>query len=166
MAPSGAVPSPPQEEMEKEHELFGPDDDDDQTNFYEIVNEDDEIMQNAQSLEDASHVHSTIALLDVLQTVGVCPTVAANFAASIARNKPRFHHLRDKLSRAQGFVYSVTGKKHTFLEVYGRGSILEAAHGCRRNLNLEGIDALDIRTCKHDGSPWDFTRAKDRDLAM
>ena len=51
------------------------------------------------------------------------------------------------------------------MEVYGQGRIVEAAHGCRRNLNLHGLDALDLRTCKPDGDNWDFNRAEDRRMA-
>ena len=51
------------------------------------------------------------------------------------------------------------------MEIYGRGRILDAAHGCRRNLNLTGLNALDLRTCKADGSPWNFNLAADRQEA-
>ena len=51
------------------------------------------------------------------------------------------------------------------MEIYGQGRLLEAAHGCRRNLNIQGLDALDLRTCKKDGTPWDFNSAEDRRLA-
>ena len=54
--------------------------------------------------------------------------------------------------QAQKFISSVTDKTPSFMEIYGRGKILEAAHGCRRNLNIHGLDALDLRTCKPDGS--------------
>ena len=40
-----------------------------------------------------------------------------------------------------------------------------AAHNGRRNLNLVSLGALDLRTCKKDGSPWDFRLKSDRDLA-
>ena len=43
--------------------------------------------------------------------------------------------------------------------------MLEAAHGCRRNLNLEGLHAMDLRTLKEDGTPWNFDNADDRRLA-
>ena len=51
------------------------------------------------------------------------------------------------------------------MEIYGRGAILDAAHGCRRNLNVSGLDALDLRTNKPDGSPWNFNKRSDRRLA-
>ena len=42
---------------------------------------------------------------------------------------------------------------------------MDAAHGCRRTLNLQGLAALDLRTCKDDGTPWNFDKASDRQLA-
>ena len=48
------------------------------------------------------------------------------------------------------------------MEIYGRGKIMEAAHGCRRNLNIRGLDALDLRTCMDDGTPWDFNNPEHR----
>ena len=52
------------------------------------------------------------------------------------------------------------------MEIYGRGRILEAAHGCRRNLNIRGLDALDLRTCKANGDAWNFDLASDRQEAI
>ena len=63
-------------------------------------------------------------------------------------------------------VNALVGKRPSFVELYGRGSILEAAHGCRRNLNIDGLAALDLRTAKPDGTPWNFDKASDRRLAM
>ena len=106
-----------------------------------------------------------MALLDVLQNLRVECGVAAHFAASLSRNKPRFSKLRAKLHHGQTFLASLTGTAPTFIELYGRGKIMEAAHGCRRNLNLHGLNALDLRTAKADGSPWNFNLAADRKLA-
>ena len=53
----------------------------------------------------------------------------------------------------------------TFMEVYGGGSINHCANHSRRNLGLKGVGALDLRTTKSDGSPWDFNRREDRRLA-
>ena len=53
----------------------------------------------------------------------------------------------------------------TFLELYGRGSIVEAAQGSRRHLGVQGIGALDLRTCKPDGTAWNFSKRSDRALA-
>ena len=100
--------------------------------------------------------------MDVLQCLGVAPEIAANYAASIVRNKPRFRQLASQLMTAQKVIASISGRSPTFMEIYGRGRILEAAHGCRRNLNITGLDALDLRTSKPDGSPWNFDLPGDR----
>ena len=66
---------------------------------------------------------------------------------------------------AKRFLGALTDSSPSFMEIYGQGLILEAAHGCRRNLNIQGLDALDLRTAKTDGTPWDFNRASGRKLA-
>ena len=50
----------------------------------------------------------------------------------------------------------------TFLELYGRGSICREANQSRRDLNVQGLGALDLRTSKPDGSNWDFAKRSDR----
>ena len=35
----------------------------------------------------------------------------------------------------------------------------------RRNLNIEGLNAMDLRTIKEDGTPWDLTQSADRKAA-
>ena len=57
---------------------------------------------------------------------------------------------------------AVTGPDATLLEVYGEGSFCKEAETSRRNLNLKGLGALDLRTLKPDGTPWNFCRKKDR----
>ena len=44
----------------------------------------------------------------------------------------------------------------TFIEMYGRGEIVREANTTRRDLNVKGLNALDLRTSKADGTPWDF----------
>ena len=53
----------------------------------------------------------------------------------------------------------------TFMEIYGRGSICREANQSRRDLNVAGLGALDLRTSKPDGTPWDFPKRDDRKLA-
>ena len=128
--------------------------------------------ENAQALENSDMVnafdidfeneHHTIALMDVLQTIGVAPDTAANYAASLARNKPRFHDLHERMTAARRYIASLTDRSPTFMAICGRGKLIEAAHGCRRNLNLRGLDALDLRTCMADGTPWDFNLPEHR----
>ena len=67
---------------------------------------------------------------------------------------------------AKRFAYSAVKNKLTFVELFGRGSIVELANGPRRNLNVRGLAALDLRTTKPDGSVWDFTNPRDRKLAV
>ena len=52
----------------------------------------------------------------------------------------------------------------TFIEVYGR-SIRDQSLHSRRNLNIEGLDALDLRTTKPNGEPWNFLKREDRKKA-
>ena len=52
----------------------------------------------------------------------------------------------------------------TFIEVYGR-SIRDQSLLTRRNLNVEGLHALGLRTTKPNGQPWDFCKREDRELA-
>ena len=49
--------------------------------------------------------------------------------------------------------------------MYGQGNLVKASHGCRRNLNVNGLRAFDLRTSKMSGEPWDFSKASDRKLA-
>ena len=49
----------------------------------------------------------------------------------------------------------------TFMEVYGR-SIRDYSLVTRRNFNVAGRDALDLRTAKPNGEPRDFMKRADR----
>lgn len=65
-----------------------------------------------------------------------------------------------------GSLMLCASKKGTFMEMFGGGGIAKAAaHGSRRAWNLEGLVALDLRTVKPGGEPWDFNKKEDRDLA-
>ena len=52
-----------------------------------------------------------------------------------------------------------------FYEMYGTGNIVQAASTNVRNLNIKGLGAFDLRTCRPDGKPWDFTKRSHRKLA-
>ena len=67
---------------------------------------------------------------------------------------------------ATRFVSSMFKKPTTFFEVYGRGSLSQQAQQQRRNLNVKGLAAMDLRTSKPDGKPWDFTLKSDQQLAL
>ena len=53
----------------------------------------------------------------------------------------------------------------TFMELDCRGAICRQANQSRRDLNVQGLGALDLRTSKPDGTAWDFTRKSDRNAA-
>ena len=55
----------------------------------------------------------------------------------------------------------------TFTEVYGGEAIaiVECANNARRDLNIVGLRALDLRTLKPDGQPRIFSLKSDRRLA-
>ena len=46
-----------------------------------------------------------------------------------------------------------------FIEVYGR-SIRDQSLLTRRNLNVEGLHAMYMRTTKPNGQPWDLLQAR------
>ena len=91
---------------------------------------------------------------------------AANFAAHCSGNPKRFKDVHDRLDNVRTYVSALTGKKQTFLEIYGTGNIVDASHGSRRALNVDGLAALDLRTSKPDGSHWNFDSASDRSLVV
>ena len=61
--------------------------------------------------------------------------------------------------RAKVVAYSMNQRlpAQTFVEVYGR-SIRDQSLVTRRNLNIKGLDAMDLRTTKPDGEPWNFRK--------
>ena len=151
--------------------LFSPFDDDDTTNFHEVVNDDILMRENAAALAEEDDVDgkedsAMMSLMDVLQCLGVAAEDACCFAAYVVKNKPRFEHLRKTFEEQQQLVHAISEVKPTFMELYGRGKLVEASHGCRRNLNVAGLDALDLRTCKADGTAWDFNLSSDRQEAI
>ena len=116
LTPSGVAPSTPpygtsHDDADADEDLH---DDLVQDDFYKVVNEDAEMVENASSLDPMAAVqdnlspheppedeHDSISLMDTLQCLGVSAVDAANFAASIVRNKPRFRDLSTRLIDAQ-----------------------------------------------------------------
>ena len=47
-------------------------------------------------------------------------------------------------------------KPTTFVEVFGRGSIVKEAARARRSLNLKALRAMDLLIMRGDGTPWDI----------
>ena len=72
---------------------------------------------------------------------------------------------------AQRFPCNLVKSKGTsresvdFFEVYSRGGLQRAARQMP-GLNVHGLEVLDLRSFKPDGTPWDFTRSADRSLAL
>ena len=77
-----------------------------------------------------------LALCDTLQCVGVDAVQANRFVANLIRSK----------------------YKPSVVEAYGRGNIVRLANEEFRNLNVLGKAAMDLRTLKATGQPWDIPR--------
>ena len=92
---------------------------------------------------DDGDAQMTSALPGAFQIVGVDPVIATR--AAYARVKKR---------------------RPTMMELYGRGTIVHGANVSFKNLNVHGLDALDLRTLKPSGQPWDFTKTSDHRLAL
>ena len=104
--------------------------------------------------EDPSNdEYSMVALMDVLQCLGVQASDASTFAAAMCRNRPRFQILREDIMRQHRVLNVSVESPPSFVELYGTGRILEAGHGCKRNLTFAGLDAFVLRTRTPDGSP-------------
>ena len=117
------------------------------------------------SLLDTSH-HDMIVTMDVLQTLGVSADAACRFGKTICKDPAGFADLFSRLDHNSRMVSSLTGTRPSLLEVYGVGNIVDAANGIRRNLNIDGLDALDLRTNKKTCDAWDVSKSSDRQEAM
>lgn len=120
---------------------------DDTTEFYREV--DDAFMESTDNggedfdSDDNEHV----ALMGVLQTLGVEPLEANRFSAQVMR-------------------ISQQPLNPTFVEMYGCGNIVNAANHVLRNLNVEGLCAFDLRTSEPNGDACAFSRRSDRKQAL
>ena len=114
----------------------------DTADFYKEVN--DSSMDDHVALEED---HEMIAMMDILQTLGVEPSEANRFSSRIMRisNQPL---------------------NPSFVEMYGCGNIVNAANHVLRNLNVSGLGAFDLRTAKPSGEKWDFSKKSDRMQAL
>ena len=93
-------------------------------------------------MQDGDQLMASIT--DVLQTLGVDSVEANRYAAKVVQPK---NHV-------------------TFVEAYGAGNVLRLSHSRMRNLNVRGLEALDLRTLRADGQPWDFTCPAQRKKAF
>ena len=127
----------------------------DTSNFHEEVDEDQdlEVEWEGDALHDGDGDHIMSLLVNVLQTNGVSASDAVGFAVNV---------IKDRIIMP---VTATSAYNPTFFEMYGHGNIVKASHGSRRNLNVNGLRALDLRTSKPDGQPWDFNKSEDRKLA-
>ena len=80
--------------------------------------------------------------------VGEPDTSMADMLASLGADEKTASRYIKNLAKKTGSYES------TFIEVY-----------VRRDVNVKGLDALDIRTTKSDGTPWDFSKKADRKKA-
>ena len=92
-----------------------------------------------------------MVLMDVLQTLGVTAGSANAVAPSLCRDQGSFQRMLDDAERKRGLVSAITGSSPSFIEIYGRVHIVDASNDLRRNLNVTGLHALDIRTVKPNG---------------
>ena len=152
--------------------LYGPETEelfipcDDSTNFHEEVNEDIAMREDAADLVEEEPEYGMTALMDVLQCLGVSAENASSFSSAIVRNKHRFHELRQQFEEQHRLVMAVSESKPTIVEIYGRGKLPDASHGCKRNLNADGLHALELRTNKANGQPWAVNLEADRQEAL
>ena len=126
----------------------------DTTNFFEEVDADLEnaldVDWDGEDLVDGNDDHVMSPMMDVLQCLGVSAANSANYCAQVIKNSPK------------GPTQFGPKYNPTFVEVYGQGNIIKASCGLRRNLNVHGMNAFDLCTCKPSGEAWDFNKSSDR----
>ena len=92
----------------------------------------DDAAEQDTPMEEILHSDEMSAMVDVLQCLGIEAETAVAFRVSVMEAPADI----------------------SFVEMYGQGSLITAAHNRRRDLNLVGLQAFDLRTCKSDGSHW------------
>ena len=108
--------------------------------FHDVVDSDDlDVEWTGPDLVDGDGDHMMSSLISVLQTNGVSVGDAVSFAVNVVKSRP-------PTPTAFGAPYNPT-----LFELYGHGSLVNASHGCRRNVNVNGLRALDLRTMKPNG---------------
>ena len=90
--------------------------------------------------------HDMVALGGVRQTPGVEAEMATRYATDMACRH-----------RQPG---------PTLAEMYGWDKSVDCATGSARNLNDQGLGALDLHTCKENCDPLDFTKKSGREIAL
>jgi hypothetical protein len=104
-----------------------------------------DIDYNGDDVEDSPDTVMN-PLMDVLQTLGVDVLDAVDYCKRVVRSVP--------------ICATTIGEPYrpTFFEFYGQGNLVKASHGPRRNLNLDGLRAFDLRTSKPNDEQIDFGR--------
>ena len=83
-------------------------------------------------------------MVTILQTLGVQPLQALRYAQAVANDK-----------------------HPTFVEAGGMGNIVrKMAARAKRSIIVEGLSAMDLRTTKVSGEPWDFMTSSDSAEAL
>ena len=126
-------------------QVFPPDDHDTSLNdtVDENLQDEDDMMDHGGVDDDMGNSEDADTMISVLQTLGVNAIKAVQYVKSITRKQPT-----------------------TFMEIYGRGGLSDLAEKQRRNLNLSGLAALDLRTQKPNGEPWNFNKKSDHKEAL
>ena len=141
---------------EVDQSMHEPDQDiyDDTHDFHRVVDGESGTNLNVDweggDVEDLGDAHMVSSLAGVLHTLGVSAADAITYGVSV---------VKDRHPSVSSFGQSYN---QTFIEVYGQGIIVKASHGRRRNLNVNGLRAFDLRTAKLIGSAWDFSKSGDR----
>ena len=126
---------------------------DDTYDFYREVDDALDVDWNGPELEDPDGEVMMTSIVDALQTAGVSAVDAVTYGVQAVKDR---------------FIKSGTCESKynpTVFEFYGHGTLINASHGVRRNLNVNGLGAFDLRTSKPDGTYWDFSLGADRRLA-
>ena len=118
---------------------------DDTFNFHEEIDEDlgnnIEVDWDEEELRDSDGDHVMSTMINVLQTNGVSLGDAVEYVVRMMKKR-----IISPINMGKPY-------NPTLFEVYGHGTIVEASHGIRRSLNVNGLRALDLRTMKPNGSP-------------
>ena len=112
--------------------------DPDNLSLVDLVNDVQPVVASIAPVEDAVTYGG---LANVLQILGVGPVATKRYTCSIKQHDPV-----------------------NVMEPYGRGRICKLANGMR-DMNIVGLDALDLRSNRPDGAPWDFKINERREYA-
>ena len=142
----------PAAQQRSDDQTFDEDDYEPNGNSESAGGPDGEPEEYAPAIDEDDWDQFDIGLMDDSENATMSSIVDSLVAARADRHCSRIYAATVKGSR----------KEASFVELYGRGSIMTDANLRRRNLNVQGLAALDLRTVKEDGTPWNFSNKKDR----